>query len=280
MPLQLAASSGVAHTAIDIRWHASQQMAIKTVDSQGPNAGAEQQTRGVWAAKWGLLLRMARQVAGLSLNELAERSGLSKGYLSKLESAHPSAANPSRATLAALVRALPSTLPLIQHLDPDDGLPTPATLLSDERSRAAQRSPNQPIVSSASLPRLSGTVSQEDLLTWAKWEVILVLSVLENSGLGPPTEPVLARACSREAIDPGLLSTLEREDLLRRIPPDRPGGATRYTQGAMRLHQLGIQRPADFFMRAAISMLLRTGIEDEQSTSFHARTASADPEVR
>ena len=59
-----------------------------------------------WPQDWGRLLRLARQVAGLSLSELSARAGLSKGYLSKLESGHITAQNPSRATLAALARAL------------------------------------------------------------------------------------------------------------------------------------------------------------------------------
>src|SRR6185437_5261867 len=96
----------------------------------------QEQPADDWAIRWGHLLRMARQVAGLSLSEVAERSGLSKGYLSKLESAHPSAANPSRATLAALARALPSTIPLTQKLDAAGDLPAPRTLL-----RGAQPAP-------------------------------------------------------------------------------------------------------------------------------------------
>ncbi|MGH2486024.1 MAG: helix-turn-helix domain-containing protein, partial [Ktedonobacterales bacterium] len=41
-----------------------------------------------WQVHWGRLLRTARQVAGLSLSELSATTGLSKGYLSKLESGH------------------------------------------------------------------------------------------------------------------------------------------------------------------------------------------------
>src|SRR6185437_8169464 len=99
----------------------------------------QEQPADDWAIRWGHLLRMARQVAGLSLSEVAERSGLSKGYLSKLESAHPSAANPSRATLAALARALPSTIPLIQKLDAEAGLPTPKSLLRAPQQEAVSQ---------------------------------------------------------------------------------------------------------------------------------------------
>src|SRR5260370_41996529 len=71
-----------------------------------------------WQVQWGGLLRTARQVAGLSLSELAAVTGLSKGYLSKLESGHVAALNPSRATLAALARALPSFRALAPTLEP------------------------------------------------------------------------------------------------------------------------------------------------------------------
>src|SRR5262252_764518 len=75
-----------------------------------------------WIASWGQLMRTARQVAGLSLSELAAVTGLSKGYLSKLESGDVTARNPSRATLAALARALPSFRPLANTLEPGAAL--------------------------------------------------------------------------------------------------------------------------------------------------------------
>src|SRR5690348_17096672 len=74
-----------------------------------------------WVLDWGRLLRIARQVAGYSLSDLARNAGLSKGYLSKLESGALGAANPSRATLAALARALPSFRPLALTLAPGLG---------------------------------------------------------------------------------------------------------------------------------------------------------------
>jgi transcriptional regulator with XRE-family HTH domain len=72
-----------------------------------------------WTLDWGRLLRTARQVAGLSLTELSTRTQLSKGYLSKLESGATGAANPSRATLAALARALPSFGPVAHMFGPE-----------------------------------------------------------------------------------------------------------------------------------------------------------------
>ncbi|HEY7355147.1 MAG TPA: helix-turn-helix transcriptional regulator, partial [Ktedonobacterales bacterium] len=56
-----------------------------------PDASDQEQATEDWATRWGHMLRLARQVAGLSLQEVANRSGLSKGYLSKLESGQPSA---------------------------------------------------------------------------------------------------------------------------------------------------------------------------------------------
>ena len=204
-------------------------------------------------------MRLARQVAGLSLSEVAERSGLSKGYLSKLESAHPSAANPSRATLAALARALPSTVPLIQKLDVEAGLPTPRTLLRRPRQEpsgyaiARREEPEIP------LPALPEGSDEGLPSSWAGWEIILALMILENSGLGPPTMPVLARACGAETLSSETLENLEHMGLLRPLPPARPGGPVRYTQGPTKLDAFGIHRPADLFLRAAIILFLKTG---------------------
>lgn len=231
-----------------------------------------------WAVKWGQLLRMARQIAGLSLNDLAARSGLSKGYLSKLESAHPSAANPSRATLAALARSLPATLPLIQQLDPSEKLPTLAILLQEQQGIST--STPQDHEQTLALALLGSPVNTVDHIpqtlpgNWADWEIVLAVRILENSGLGPPTQGVLARACGTETLSSESLGRLEQAGLLRRIPSARPGEASRYTQGPTPLEQFGIQRPADFFIRAAITLLLRTGKnEHEPTASSHTRTS-------
>ncbi|HEY7974146.1 MAG TPA: helix-turn-helix transcriptional regulator, partial [Ktedonobacterales bacterium] len=53
----------------------------------------EHATAGDWTRDWGRLLRTARQVAGLSLTDLSARTGLSKGYLSKLEAGQDGARN-------------------------------------------------------------------------------------------------------------------------------------------------------------------------------------------
>ncbi len=229
---------------------------------QKPARSGQEQTTETWAMRWGLLLRMARQVAGLSLSELSERSGLSKGYLSKLESAHPSAANPSRATLAALARALPSTLPLIQNLDPDEGLPTPITLLRGGHPGAANRPIHQPEAAAHLMP----TRNKEEGLpsSWAEWEIMLALTILENSGLGSPSLPVLARACGTETLSREALARLESAGLLRALPPARPGEVVRYTQGPARLDEFGIKRPADFFTKAAISLFLKSGKNEHE----------------
>ena len=219
-----------------------------------------------WQVHWGRLLRTARQIAGLSLTELAAATGLSKGYLSKLESAHPSAANPSRATLAALARALPSTIPLIQNLDPDAGLPAPRTLLRRDQQRPANRPPEG---ADFAYPGFNTALAQNETQalpsSWAEWEILLALMLFERGGLGSPTLPVLARACGVETLDSSALLHLEHAGLLRPIPPARQGEATRYTQGPTKLDELGIQRPADLLMRAAISLFLKPGKSDRQA---------------
>ncbi|HEY7357474.1 MAG TPA: hypothetical protein VH590_13440, partial [Ktedonobacterales bacterium] len=75
--------------------------------------------------------------------------------------------------------------------------------------------------------------------------------ILENSGHGPPTLPVLARACGAETLDSEALARLESARLLQRLPPARPGEPIRCTQGPVMLDSFGIQRPADCLLRAS-----------------------------
>src|SRR5262245_20616998 len=122
-----------------------------------------------WHLDWGRLLRTARQVAGLSLSELSRATGLSKGYLSKLESGDATATNPSRATLAALARALPSFRPLAHTLEPAASLATLAF---------AQAAPQVPQVA----PGPAGTMEENPVaLGWRELEVVLALLVLQQS---------------------------------------------------------------------------------------------------
>ncbi len=238
-----------------------------------------------WATRWGLLLRLARQVEGLSLSELAARSGLSKGYLSKLESAHPSAANPSRATLAALARALPSTLPLIQHLAPEEGLPTPRSLVGRQWNVIAQ--PPRDLLAPFDAGQVAGAgqpdaAKSEGLVgSWAEWELLLALAVVEGAGFGPPTLAVLERACKGEAPLAPLLEKLERRGALRKIPPAHVGGPARYTLEGTKLDTAHMQRPARVFMQAAMNLLLGVGIhKDDRATPSSGRIAHDKPPVR
>jgi transcriptional regulator with XRE-family HTH domain len=228
-----------------------------------PDAPDQEQATEDWTTRWGHMLRLARQVAGLSLQEVANRSGLSKGYLSKLESAHPSAANPSRATLAALARALPSSIPLIERLDAEAGLPAPKTLLRAPQREAAGYRIGQ--AEEADVAASAFAESGEGLPTsWAEWEILLALMIIENSGLGPPTLPVLSRACGVETLNSKTLAHLERAGLLRPLPPARRGEPIRYTQGPVRLDSFGMQRPADYLLRAAIALTMTTRKTDHE----------------
>lgn|SRR5579871_28832 len=221
----------------------------------------QEQPADDWAIRWGHLLRLARQVAGLSLSEVAERSGLSKGYLSKLESAHPSAANPSRATLAALARALPSSIPLIQRFDAEADLPAPRTLLRGNQQATASYRSSLPEPADLATLALDGSSVEGLPANGAEWEILLALMVLESSGLGPPTLAVLTRACGRETLSSAALAHLESTHLVASIPPIRPGGVTRFTLGTAKLDKIGIQRPADFLTRVAITLFLKSAKE-------------------
>lgn len=238
-----------------------------------------------WATRWGLLLRMARQVEGLSLSELAARSGLSKGYLSKLESAHPSAANPSRATLAALARALPSTLPLIQHLAPEEGLPTARALVGGQWNVIAQpaRDVLPPLAPGqvAEGVQPGGEKSEYLAGSWLEWELLLTLAVVEGAGFGPPTSAVLERACKGEVPLAPLLEELEQRGAIRKIPPTQVGGPARYTLEGTKLDTAHLQRPAQVFMQAAINLLLGVEIhKDDRATPSSGRIAHDKPPVR
>lgn len=251
---------------------------------QAIESKSDPQVIGTWTTRWGLLLRMARQVAGLSLNELAARSGLSKGYLSKLESAHPSAANPSRATLAALARALPSTLPLIQHLDPGDGLPPPSTVLQGSPLQTLGALEQQPPVEPPTTHTNSITVGgflSGTTTSWHEWEFLLALIVFERGGLGPQTKAVLARACEVEGDHDDPLAHLEKTGIIQRLPPGQQGGECRYTLNQNLLNQQQIRRPADLFIYAAMHLLLRRGDnEDQRPGTLAARTAGNKKTVR
>lgn len=140
--------------------------------------------KATWPQDWGRLLRLARQVAGLSLGELSAHTGLSKGYLSKLESGHITAQNPSRATLAALARALPSFRPLANTLEP--GAALAALDFAVEQPVPAQRTGMRP---------------DEDpvRLGWKELELLVALFALDSAALPIPlTSVALARAVDRD----------------------------------------------------------------------------------
>jgi transcriptional regulator with XRE-family HTH domain len=238
-----------------------------------------------WATKWGLLLRMARQVEGLSLSELAARTGLSKGYLSKMESAHPWAANPSRATLAALARALPSTIPLIQHLAPEEGLPTARSLVGEQWNVVVQPVKDLPLPLAPQQPIAPGQPGEAKSVglaeSWMEWEVLLTLVVVEGAGFGPPTQAVLEHACKVEAPLTTLLEALEQRGGIRKIPPAQVGGPARYTVEGTQLADAAIQRPAQLFMQAAMNLLLGAGIhKDDQRPASPGRSPHNEYPVR
>ncbi len=200
--------------------------------------GIEQTVEQVgWAVDWGHLLRTARQVAGLSLTALSERTALSKGYLSKLESGAAGAANPSRATLAALARALPSFRPLAHTLAPGlgaDGLDFSGLVAATSSTDAAPREPT-PIH-----------------LGWRDLEVLAALAALDGACLPEPiTAPVVARAVQRDvkrvrAILAGLVET----GVVRVHPPARPGALPSYAFADGAGERIGVTRLGDLLVLA------------------------------
>jgi transcriptional regulator with XRE-family HTH domain len=191
-----------------------------------------------WPQDWGRLLRLARQVAGLSLSELSARAGLSKGYLSKLESGHITAQNPSRATLAALARALPSFRPLANTLEP--GVALAALDFGVEKPAPAQRADMRP---------------DEDpvRLGWKELELLVALLVLDSAALPiPVTSVALARAVDRDHGE--TLATLGRlvaMGVVEREWPQRLGETMSFRPTVRASALTGLERVGDALVLAA-----------------------------
>ncbi len=245
------------------------------------------QAQVMWARDWGMLLRTARQVAGLSLMDLSERTGLSKGYLSKLEASREGARNPSRATLVALARALPSFRPLAYTLEPTAALdaatseafgvgaemsdgPTDTALASTGASLAFAQALPRPLAlfigrAEAAAAREAVGLIEDDAedesgadeapirLGWRELELLVALLALERSATAHPlTARVIARAVDRstESVAP-LLERLTQAQVLRVAPPSRPGGAPTYAPGPALEARVGLSRVGDALTLAA-----------------------------
>jgi transcriptional regulator with XRE-family HTH domain len=204
-----------------------------------------------WVADWGRLLRIARQVAGLSLTDLAGRTGLSKGYLSKLESGAMGAANPSRATLAALARALPSFRPLALTLAP--GL-APGLGAEDLAFELVTPPPT------AAAPEEGRYDLVRLRLGWKELEVLAALMVLECAALPHPlTASLIARSIDRAVASVRTtLSHLCHGGLVREILPRSAGQRAQYEAVEGALHQVGAARVGDLLLLA--TALIGTGI--------------------
>jgi transcriptional regulator with XRE-family HTH domain len=193
-----------------------------------------------WPQDWGRLLRLARQVAGLSLTELSARTGLSKGYLSKLESGHPTAQNPSRATLAALARALPSFRPLANTLEPG------------ARLAALDFTGAQP-ATTQDLGLLQDETEEPLRLGWKELEVLVALFALDSAALPIPlTGVVLARAIGRDHAE--TLATLGRlvaNGIVKREWPQRPDALMSFCPAERASALSGLERVGDALALAA-----------------------------
>lgn len=194
-----------------------------------------------WRVDWGRLLRTARQVAGLSLTDLSRATGLSKGYLSKLESGHVNAANPSRTTLAALARALPSFGPLAHTLEPAG--PIGALAFSQVAPR-----PPEVVLDATGAPRANPVA-----LGWRELELVMALLIAEQTATTQPiTALLLARAVGRSTAD--VRATLDRMvdmGIVTVHPPRLPGGQPTYRRSGDFEARVGITRVGDALILAA-----------------------------
>jgi transcriptional regulator with XRE-family HTH domain len=197
-----------------------------------------------WPHDWGRLLRLARQVAGLSLTQLSARTGLSKGYLSKLESGHVTAQNPSRATLAALARALPSFRPLANTLEP--GAPLAAL---DFGESPASGHPGDGAAETAGAPVRLG---------WKDLELLVALLALDRAAIRTPLSAVvLARAVDRTHDETvATLGRLVGMGVVDREWPGRRGVPMTYRPSAQAESLTGLDRVGDALVLSA-SLLAR-----------------------
>lgn len=192
------------------------------------------------------MLRSARQVAGMSLADLGGRTGLSRGYLSKLESGQEGARNPSRATLVALARALPSFKPLAYQLEPYEDSQPSVTFAQRED---IVRLPRKVAESGGDAPPSASPIQ----LGWRELEALVAYLALERSAAPVPLSALLiARAADRSTEDVRrTLDGLTISGALRLRPPMRPGDPPTYTRGEAFETRLGVMSLGDALILAA-----------------------------
>lgn len=203
-----------------------------------------------WTREWGLLLRSARQVAGLSLAGLGERTGLSRGYLSKLEASQDGARNPSRATLAALARALPSFKPMAYQLGPGGPSRAVSVALAESlpTSSLLAAEPGETVLTTD-----DENVPRPIQLGWREFEALVAFLALERSAAPVPLSArLIARAADRTLADMRrTLAALVERGALQSLAPGRPGADPTYGRGEILDTQLGLSRVGDALILAA-----------------------------
>jgi transcriptional regulator with XRE-family HTH domain len=259
----------VSHTGMDTRWQSAGEgdtgddprPSRAKIDAPGQDHAASQTTAALdaeWAMDWGRLLRTARQVAGLSLAELSVRTGLSKGYLSKLESGAVGAANPSRATLAALARALPAFRPVAHTLEPGLGAGDLAFAGIGHVQAAESGPPAAPLIWDGSPIRLG----------WRELELLAALVALDSAGLAHPvTAALLSRAIGRDGAEvTGVLDGLVAAGVVVARAPGRPGATPSYACAEDVAERVGVSRLGDLLVLGAALLAGSRGGQPPAST--------------
>lgn len=204
-----------------------------------------------WSRDWGQLLRNARQVSGMSLAQVSARTGLSRGYLSKLESGQDGARNPSRATLVALARALPSFRSLAYQLEPVDRAHQAANVAQREET------PRSRATLSPEAARVEAVLPLEPIqLGWRELEALVAFIALERSAVPSPISArLIARATDRSLdVVEATLARLAGSGALRARPPARPGDPPTYARGSGFEERLGLVKLGDALILAAALM--------------------------
>jgi transcriptional regulator with XRE-family HTH domain len=204
------------------------------------------------------------------LSKVSEITGLSKGYLSKLESGAVGAANPSRSTLAALARALPSFRPLAHTLAPGQGadqLDYAGMLSSTPRvppgSVLSGTEDERPELASASAP-----VQRPIHLGWRELEILAALIALESAALPfRITAPLLVRATGRDVSSTqATLEHLVHDGIINVAAPSLPGGPFAFRLTADAAARLGVTRLGDILLLAATLIAGATPIQHDAAS--------------
>lgn len=165
-----------------------------------------------WAGS-GPVIRELRRGRGIRLKALAEATGLSIGYLSRLERNEPSCQNPGMTNLHRIAQALdiPATWLLPPRLEEKDDQNRSDATIAGKSSALHVTSPIEPV-----------NIREQ----MAGREVLLIVTYQQ-----PTTIPILLRSCQGNFSNDEIVTALQllvQRGLIRAVPPRKHGKPVLY----------------------------------------------------